>query len=200
MDTGNGNGAGIVLASASPRRKTLLEWAELPFVVIPSHVDESFPPSLMPEDASVHIAIRKAGAVARSVEYLANHRGMPILAADTMVVLDGEVIGKPGNRAEAISILSRLSGRTHRVVTGVAIVDGDEMRSFHDVTEVEFHDISSSDISHYVDRYKPFDKAGAYAIQEWIGVVGIKRINGDFYNVMGLPVSRVLSALSRGRR
>lgn len=200
MDSANGKGARIVLASASPRRKTLLEWAELPFVVLPSHIDETFPPSLTPEEASVHIAHRKASAVARSDEYLANHRGLPVLAADTMVVLDGEVIGKPGNRAEAVSILSRLSGRIHRVVTGVALLDGGEEQVFHDVTEVEFHDISSSDISHYVDRYKPFDKAGAYAIQEWIGVVGIRRINGDFYNVMGLPVSRVLSALSRVRR
>ncbi len=145
----------------------------------------------------MHVALRKASAVRTSDGYIHNYRALPILAADTMVVLDGEVIGKPADRAEAISILSKLSGRTHRVVTGVAILDGPEETVFHDVTEVEFHSISSSDISHYVDRYRPFDKAGAYAIQEWIGVVGIRRINGDFYNVMGLPVSRVLAALSQ---
>ena len=186
----------IVLASASPRRKTLLEWAEMPFIVMPSHVDESFPSSMEPEEASIFIARRKSDAVLGSDAYLRQHRGVPILAADTMVVLDGEIIGKPGNRAEAVAILSKLSGRVHRVVTGVAIMDGSKECLFHDVTEVEFHSLTSSEISHYVDRYKPFDKAGAYAIQEWIGVVGIRRINGDFYNVMGLPVSRVLSVLA----
>lgn len=187
---------GIVLASASPRRKMLLEWAEVPFEVIASHVDESFPAGLSPEQAAIHVAGRKAGAVLASDAYRRKHTGVPILAADTMVVLDGEVIGKPGDRAEAVSILSRLSGRMHRVVTGVALTDGTRETSFSDVTEVEFHPVTSSDISHYVDRYKPYDKAGAYAIQEWIGVVGIRRINGDFYNVMGLPVSRVLSSLA----
>lgn len=185
----------IILASASPRRKTLLEWAELDFVVIASHVDESFPPGLTPEEASVHVARMKAKAVLQHPEYESMGKGVPVLAADTMVILDGETIGKPGNRAEAVAILSRLSGRTHRVVTGVFMTDGIRECAFHDVTDVEFHDITSSDIIHYVDRYKPYDKAGAYAIQEWIGVVGIRRIDGDFYNVMGLPVSRVLSHL-----
>ena len=185
-----------MLASASPRRRTLLEWAEVPYVAMPSHVDESFPPSMKAEHASVHIARRKAEAVLASEAYIRQHNGLPILAADTMVVLEDEVIGKPGNRAEAVAILSKLSGRVHRVVTGVAIVHGLTKDEFHDVTEVEFHSISSSEISHYVDRYKPYDKAGAYAIQEWIGVVGIRRINGDFYNVMGLPVSRVLASLA----
>jgi septum formation protein len=174
----------------------LLEWAEVPFEVIASHVDESFPEGLTPEEASIHVALRKAAAVLSGEAYSKRHRGLPILAADTMVVLDGEVIGKPGDRAEAVSILSKLSGRIHRVVTGVALTDGRRETSFCDVTEVEFHPVTSSDISHYVDRYKPYDKAGAYAIQEWIGVVGIRRINGDFYNVMGLPVSRVLASLS----
>jgi len=196
MDSQKISAPRIVLASASPRRKTLLEWAETPFVVIPSHVDESFPDSLKPEEAAVHIARRKANAVREGVEYLRHHKGLPIVAADTMVVLDDEVIGKPANRADAVGILSKLAGRVHHVVTGVVIMDERRETRFHDVTKVEFHDLSSVEISHYVDRYKPYDKAGAYAIQEWIGVVGIRRIEGDFYNVMGLPVSRVLSALS----
>ena len=185
----------IVLASASPRRKTLLEWAEVRFSVLPSHVDETFPANLSPEEAAVHVAWKKSEAVLTSDAYLKDHRGEPVLAADTMVVLDGEIIGKPVDRSDAVAILTKLSGKTHRVVTGVAITDGTRSASFFDVTEVEFHGINRSEIEHYVDRYKPFDKAGAYAIQEWIGVVGIRRIDGDFYNVMGLPVSRVLSAL-----
>ncbi len=191
----NGSG-GIVLASASPRRRMLLEWAEVPFEIIASHIDESFPEGLTPDEASIHVASRKASAVLSGEAYSRKQQGVPILAADTMVVLDGQIIGKPGDRAEAVSILSRLSGRIHRVVTGVALTDGLRQVAFSDVTEVEFHPVTSSDIIHYVDRYKPYDKAGAYAIQEWIGVVGIRRINGDFYNVMGLPVSRVLASLS----
>lgn len=185
----------MILASSSPRRQMLLKWAEVDFAVIPSHVDESFHPDMTPEEASVHVSRKKATAVLEGNAYSTRHEGLPVLAADTMVVLEGEIIGKPANRAEAITILSKLSGKTHRVVTGVMITDGVRDDSFFDVTEVEFHRISSTDIVHYVDRYKPFDKAGAYGIQEWIGVVGIRRINGDFYNVMGLPVSRVISAL-----
>ena len=195
MGNEKNNARGIVLASASPRRKTLLEWAEVRFTVLPSHADESFPAGLSPEEAAVHVARNKSEAVLSSHAYLQNHIGEPILAADTMVVLDGEIIGKPADRSDAIAILTKLSGRTHRVVTGVSIRDGDRSTHFFDVTEVEFHRITGPDIEHYVDGYKPFDKAGAYAIQEWIGVVGIRRIDGDFYNVMGLPVSRVLSAL-----
>jgi septum formation protein len=185
----------IVLASGSPRRKTLLEWAELDFDVISSDADESFPPSLSPEDASVHVARTKAIAVRGSEKYKSLGEALPILAADTMVVLDGEIIGKPADRSDAIAILSRLSGRTHTVVTGVCIILKESEICFSDITEVDFHEITPEGIAHYVDRYKPYDKAGAYAIQEWIGVVGIKAIHGDFYNVMGLPVSRVVSAL-----
>ena len=121
---------------------------------------------------------------------------MPVLAADTMVVLNGEIIGKPADREDAINILSRLSGKEHLVITGVVILNAEKEISFADTTRVVFNQISASDISYYVDKYKPFDKAGAYAIQEWIGVIGIQSIHGDFYNVMGLPVSRVVTALA----
>jgi septum formation protein len=121
---------------------------------------------------------------------------IPVLAADTMVVLDGEIIGKPIDREDAVQILTRLAGKKHLVITGVVILHDEKEISFSDTTEVVFHPISYSDICYYVDKYKPYDKAGAYAIQEWIGVVGIKSINGDFYNVMGLPISRVVSALA----
>ena len=185
----------IVLASASPRRKLLLEWAELDFDILSRETDESFPPGMNPADAAIYIARGKAHATQEMDLYKRYEQHIPVLAADTIVVLDGEIIGKPANREEAINILSKLSGKKHLVITGVVILLDDKEISFSDTTEVVFHPISVNDICYYVDKYRPFDKAGAYAIQEWIGVVGIKSINGDFYNVMGLPVSRVVNAL-----
>jgi septum formation protein len=181
----------IILASQSPRRKQLLEWAEVPFEIIVKETDEHFPPNLEPEEVAVYIARNKAVAVQQEVGLTET-----ILAADTIVVLGDNIIGKPVHREDAVSILLALSGEKHRVITGVVILKGDEEIVFADVTEVEFHDISVKQIEFYVDKYKPYDKAGAYAIQEWIGVVGIKSINGDFYNVMGLPVSKVVRALN----
>ncbi len=186
----------IVLASASPRRKSLLEWAELEFDILVRETDETFPPGLSPQEAAIYIARGKAIATMELELYKRYEYHLPILAADTMVVLNGDIIGKPIDRQDAISILTRLAGNKHQVVTGVVILNDDKEISFADTTEVVFHPISHSDICYYVDKYKPFDKAGAYAIQEWIGVVGIKSINGDFYNVMGLPVSRIVSALT----
>ncbi|HYM92664.1 MAG TPA: Maf family protein, partial [Chitinophagaceae bacterium] len=123
-----------------------------------------------------------------------------ILAADTIVVLNKKIIGKPQNREEAIQILSGLSGQKHIVITGVVIKKGEKEIAFADSTEVYFHELSREQIEFYVDKYQPYDKAGAYAIQEWIGVVGIKSIHGDFYNVMGLPVSRVMRELRKLER
>jgi septum formation protein len=180
----------IILASQSPRRKQLLEWAEVPFDIIVKETDESFHEEMTLEEAAIHIAHNKALAVKDSIK-----EDLPILAADTIVVLDNKLIGKPANREEAIDFLTRLSGRVHRVITGVCILHRGKKVSFSDTTEVEFHPLTNNQIEFYVDKYKPYDKAGAYAIQEWIGVVGIKSINGDFYNVMGLPVSRVIKTL-----
>ncbi len=182
----------IILASQSPRRKQLLEWAEIPFDIVVEETDERFPPGLTPEEVAIYIARNKALAVQqkRSEEEI-------ILAADTIVVLCDNIIGKPVHREEAISILLALSGETHLVITGVVIRKGAQEIAFADVTEVVFHDLSLEQIEFYVNKYKPYDKAGAYAIQEWIGVVGIKSVNGDFYNVMGLPVSRVVRELEK---
>ena len=180
----------IVLASGSPRRKTLLEWAEVSFEVIVKPTDESYPSELAIDEVPVHIARQKALAVARE---LANNE--LVIAADTIVVLENEMIGKPTSREDAIQILSKLAGKTHRVITGVVLLAGANETTFADTTTVHFHPLTQEQISFYVDKYKPYDKAGAYAIQEWIGVVGIKSVEGDFYNVMGLPVSRVLQAL-----
>ncbi len=118
-----------------------------------------------------------------------------ILAADTIVVVDNRIIGKPSGKEEAISILGELSGRKHAVITGVYLSDGNREMAFSDQTDVWFNFLTEEQIDYYVSKYQPYDKAGAYAIQEWIGVTGIQKINGDFYNVMGLPVSRVVAAL-----
>jgi septum formation protein len=180
----------IILASQSPRRKQLLEWAEINFDVITSDADESFSTNMPVEEIPIFIARNKAKAVQQK-----SNNDAIILAADTIVVLGNKVINKPASRDEAIKMLQSLSGNEHRVITGVVLLSGDKELSFADVTHVLFHELSEEQIIFYVDKYKPYDKAGAYAIQEWIGVTGIKSINGDFYNVMGLPVSRVLQQL-----
>ena len=182
----------IILASQSPRRKQLLEWAEIPFEIFVKETSENYPPGLEPEEIAVYIAQQKAAVVQKFIS-----PNQTILAADTIVVLGENIIGKPVHREEAVSILFALSGEKHKVITGVVIRKGEDEISFADVTEVEFHKLTLEQIEFYVDKYKPYDKAGAYAIQEWIGVVGIKSINGDFYNVMGLPVSRVVKELQK---
>ena len=181
----------IILASQSPRRKQLLEWAEIDFDIIVSASDESFPDSLSFEDTTIHIARNKAIAVK-----IKSGSDLPILAADTIVVCENKILGKPSDREDAIKTIQLLSGKTHQVLTGVVILHNQKEISFADKTEVSFHELTDEQISFYVDKYQPYDKAGAYAIQEWIGVVGIKSIKGDFYNVMGLPVSRVVNALN----
>lgn len=209
----------IILASKSPRRRQLLQWAEVPFEVKTTDTHESYPAGLLlPEQIAIHIARNKALAVLddlknpevpgkKNLEIGVNENNddpkshsifdMPVLAADTIVVLNNEIIGKPNNREDAINILSKLSGKKHSVITGVVILFKNDEVAFADITEVEFHILTRQQIEFYVDKYKPFDKAGSYAIQEWIGVVGIKSVNGDFYNVIGLPISRVLMELQK---
>ncbi len=188
----------IILASRSPRRKQILQLANIPFVVKSVETDETYPQGLLPEQVAIHIARNKARAIKDTLntqqEMMINY---PVLSADTIVVLGDEIIGKPANRNNAIEILQKLSGKKHQVITGVIILYNNSEIAFADVTEVAFYALTIEQIEYYVDNYKPFDKAGAYAIQEWIGVVGIKSINGDYYNVMGLPVSRVLIELQK---
>jgi septum formation protein len=192
----NMKGSRVILASQSPRRKQLLEWAEIPFEILVQSTAETYPPDMAVPDVPVHIAREKAIAVKQKNESL-NHSNNIIIAADTVVVLGDTIIGKPKDREEALDILARLSGNKHQVITGVVILKGEQEIAVADITDVYFHPLTSEQIAFYVDKYQPYDKAGAYAIQEWIGVVGIKSIQGDFYNVMGLPVSRVVAALER---
>ena len=188
----------FILASQSPRRKTLLEWAEIPFEIIVSDADESYPTSLAIEEVPAFIAKNKALAVKEMI--LSTKPALVdqcIIAADTVVVLGQKIIGKPTNKQEAIDSLLALSGQTHKVITGVVLLHQGQEISFSETTLVEFHALTLEQIEFYVDKYQPYDKAGGYAIQEWIGVVGIKKITGDFYNVMGLPVSKLVQKIKQ---
>ena len=184
----------IVLASQSPRRKQLLEWAEIDFEIKVLHTDEDYPDNLEIENVPIFIANKKGNIVWESL-IKDEQQNTIVIAADTVVVLDNQIIGKPENREEACSILTKLSGKKHRVITGVCVISNHGYTRFYDITYVQFHSLTQQQIEYYVDHYKPYDKAGAYAIQEWIGVTGIQSIDGDFYNVMGLPVSRVVNCL-----
>jgi septum formation protein len=181
----------IILASQSPRRKQLMEMAELQFEVIIADVDETPPVGMPGKELPVYLAKKKADAISHKAA------GAIVIAADTVVLLDDDILNKPTDAANAIDMLTRLSGRMHTVVTGVCIRRDDKEQAFSITTEVYFRKLSAAQIEHYVANYKPMDKAGAYAIQEWIGVTGIEKINGDYYNVMGLPIGSVLEVLER---
>ncbi|MBQ4277265.1 MAG: septum formation protein Maf [Bacteroidaceae bacterium] len=181
----------IVLASNSPRRKELLAGLELDFEVRTMNgIDESYPAELRGEDIPTYISQQKARAY---LPTLADDE--LLITADTIVYLDHVVLGKPANRDEAIHMLKALSGRRHDVITGVTLATKDKSLSFASTTRVEFAQLSDDDICHYVDVYRPFDKAGAYGIQEWIGYIGVRSIEGSYFNVMGLPVQRLSEAL-----
>lgn len=180
----------IILASGSPRRRQLLEQAGFTFTVMAADVDETNPPGMPAAEVPAFLAKKKAGVIA------ALHPGQLIIAADTIVILEHEILGKPLDSADAIQMLRRIAGKKHDVVTGVCIQQGDRMEVFSSLTEVYFRPLSDEQIQHYVQEYKPMDKAGSYAIQEWIGLIGIEKINGDYYNVMGLPISEVYRRIS----
>lgn len=169
--------------------------AEIPCKVIIPGTDEVFPSSFSPAEAAEFVAEAKAKAIICSQAYQSDANGSIILTADTMVVLDGKILGKPMDRHEAICMLTELSGKAHEVITGVCLMTPERTSVFHTTTIVRFKPLLHSVITHYVDRYAPYDKAGAYAIQEWIGLIGIRSIEGDYYNVMGLPVSRIITEL-----
>ncbi len=181
----------ILLASNSPRRRELLAGLEIEYKVTSiTDVDESFPDGLSMEEIPQHIAKQKALA------YLHHMNDDTLLiTADTIVWSEGKVLGKPSDSDEAYEMIASLSGKTHSVVTGVYIQTKQKSVCFSTVTKVTFDDLSSDEIKHYVDKYKPMDKAGSYGIQEWIGFVGVKSIEGSYFNVMGLPVQRLYKEL-----
>lgn len=164
---------------------------DIDFRIVLKEVDESYPGHLSPEEVAVYIAEKKAKAYDDTVTDEA------VLTADTIVCIDGLILGKPDDEAHAIAMLKRLSGRVHKVVTGVCIVYKGEYNLFHDVSEVFFRTLTDEEITNYVTQYKPYDKAGAYGIQEWVGITAIKRIEGSYTNVVGLPTEKVYQQLLR---
>ena len=183
----------IILASNSPRRKELLSGLGFHYEVrtLPG-IDESYPEDLKGGDIPLYISRQKANAYREILQ-----PNELIITADTIVWLHEEVLGKPHNREEAISMLQKLSGQTHEVFTGVTLTTTQKQHSFYAETKVTFALLSNEEIAYYVDNYKPYDNAGAYAIQEWIGHIGITGIEGSYFNVVGFPVQRVYEALRR---
>lgn len=180
----------IILASNSPRRKELLGGLGVDFEVkVLKGVDESYPESLPSTDVAEYIAAEKAAAYTVKDDEL-------LITADTVVIVGRDILGKPADAADACGMLRELSGKTHQVVTGVCLTTSKEQRRFSVTTDVTFKQLSDAEINYYVDKYKPYDMAGAYGIQEWIGYIGVTALSGSYYNVMGFPVQRVYEELT----
>lgn len=180
----------IILASKSPRRQELMKLMGLDFSVELKEVDESYPAGLSPAQIAVHISEQKAkafGAVANRI----------VVTADTIVAIDGEILGKPKDRAHAQEMLRKLSGSRHEVYTGVSMISEKGLSSFYDLTEVHCRPITSEEIDFYIDNFQPFDKAGSYGIQDWYGVAVVEKIIGSYTNVMGLPTEKLYLELSK---
>ena len=184
----------IILASGSPRRRELLEGLGLSFTVkCIDGIDESYPESLPAEETALFIAKKKSEAYKGLTD-----SGHLIITADTVVVCNDMVLGKPSNKNEAQKMLNMLSGKTHQVITGVTLATKEKtVISFSVSTDVRFTTLDKKEIEYYVDKYRPLDKAGAYGIQEWIGYVGVEYISGSYYNVMGLPIQRLYQELKK---
>ncbi len=181
----------IVLASNSPRRKELLSGLGLDYEVRTlQSLDESYPEGLPMEEIPMYISRKKAAAYTLGEDEL-------LITADTIVYLEGEVLGKPADEAEAKDMLRKLSGKTHQVVTGVTLTTNEFQHVFASVSQVTFAQLSEAEIDHYVTQYRPLDKAGAYGIQEWIGYIGVTALEGSYFNVMGLPVQRLYSEMKK---
>lgn len=180
----------IILSSNSPRRKQLFAGLGLDFEVrVLDGVDESYPSTLPPAEVPLYIAKEKAAAYRVA-------RGELVITADTVVIVGGEILGKPTDDADARRMLRLLSGRTHQVTTGVCLTTTQLQRSFAVTTEVTFKQLADEEIDYYIEHYRPFDKAGAYGIQEWIGYIGVTALRGSYFNVVGMPVQRIYQELS----
>lgn len=180
----------IILASQSPRRLELMKMAGLQFEVKSKNVPETHPDGAGVEDIPVFLARKKAQAFKHELQ-----DGDLVVGADTVVLLNGKIYEKPGDREHAIAMLSDLSGNRHEVITGVCLLTTEREEVFSEKTAVYFNTLTRQQIEYYVDQYKPYDKAGAYACQEWIGAVGIRRFEGDYFNVVGLPINRVYAGI-----
>jgi septum formation protein len=182
----------IILASKSPRRQQLLSESGLKFTVKPMDVPEKYPDDLKMTEIPMFLSELKAEAFRPHLQ-----KNQIVITADTIVWIDGQVLGKPNGHDDAVRMLSLLAGKKHEVITGVCLLSPEKKISFHSVTGVWFKPLSDEEIHYYIDHYRPYDKAGAYGIQEWIGYIGIYRIEGSFFNVMGLPVQSVYEHLKK---
>lgn len=181
----------ILLASKSPRRKKLLEGLGISFeIIVKEGIDETIPEKFNNENAALYLAEKKAKAY---TEYICEKT--LLITADTIVCLGEKILTKPKNYDDAFRILSLLSGKNHKVITGVCVKSLNKKTSFSEVTDVYFKKLSPEEIDFYIKNYKPYDKAGAYGIQEWIGYIGIKKIKGSYFNVMGLPIQKIYEIL-----
>ena len=180
----------LILASQSPRRRELLKGLDVEFSTCTVDADESFPASLKGADAVQYICKAKANAYKPQLE-----ENTIAITADTVVILDENIIGKPKSYEEAFSMIRSLSDRVHEVITAVCIFSKEKCVEFYSSTEVHFSEITNEEINYYIEKYKPFDKAGSYGVQEWIGYIGIEKIVGSYFNVMGLPVKRLYDEL-----
>lgn len=180
----------IVLGSQSPRRQELLRGLQVDFSVKVLDVDETYPNDIVGVDIPMYLAEKKADAYKIDDETL-------LITADTIVWHEGKVIGKPTDKADAKRMLKRLSGKTHEVITGVCICTSKKRKVFHVISEVRFASLAESEIDYYLENFKPYDKAGSYGVQEWIGYIGVEHINGSYFNVMGLPIQRVYNELKK---
>lgn len=187
--------ANLILASGSPRRKDLLEQLGIPFIIHTAGIAETYPADMPIEEVPQYLARQKALAVQAARQSADKW----ILAADTIVRLHGRILEKPADEADARRMLALLSGQTHTVISGVCLLKGDDIDIFSAMTKVHFAVLTQEEIAHYVATAKPLDKAGSYAIQEWIGMIGIKGIEGDYFNVVGLPISMVYARLKEKR-
>ncbi len=182
----------ITLASGSPRRHHLLKEAGISFRIGKGRdIPEEVPPGMHTDEVALHLAKQKINAW----EDIWRQNNQLVITADTLVTIDNRVVGKPQDREDAVKMLETLSGRSHRVITGVVIRNSESEKSFSEITTVYFKPLDTEQIYHYIDHYQPFDKAGAYGIQEWIGLIGIERIEGSYFNVMGFPISRLIDEL-----
>ncbi|MEX2593178.1 MAG: Maf family nucleotide pyrophosphatase [Anditalea sp.] len=180
----------LVLASKSPRRNELMNGLGLDFTVKTKEVKEDFPKDLEKTKVAQYLAEKKALAFQQE---LGNND--LLITADTVVIINGEILNKPKDKEEALQMLQQLSGNIHQVITGVCMMDKHKIVTFDDLTEVHFKKLDKEEISNYIDKYKPYDKAGAYGVQEWIGYVAVYKMVGSFYNVMGLPVHKIYEEL-----
>jgi len=179
----------LILASNSPRRQQLLHELGFDFIVKVRPTDEAFPAELVTTEVPSFLARQKAE------QFRIDLKNELILCADTVVVIDGEILNKPSNESEAKAMLQRLSNQTHQVITGICLMSHDSIQTITDIAEVHFRALSEAEIDYYIKNYKPFDKAGAYGIQEWIGMVGIESIKGSYFTVMGLPTHKAYQLL-----